>query len=430
MTCKKNAILIFSVALSVRLILFFAVGSWNNENLNNKILVGDAPGYHTLASNLLEKNKFSKSDQWPYEPELIRPPLYPLFLSSVYFIFGYKPYIAILIQIIAGSIYCVVLYKIGKLFLKEKFALLAGLLISFEYSNIVLCNMLLADTLFSFIFIFHIYFLLIFFQKDNHKAFFGSGLYLGLSTLCKPVSVYFIVFLSAVFGMFSKHNIKYRLFHYVAFFMLFSFVISPWIIRNYIVAGEFLLSSQQKSVLRWNLPKTTEKAIDHLGNSLTMKSDNQKSKPANRSYLQSIASDARRYLNGTIRFFIETGSSYLTNLLNLPGYRISQDDWKGGWLEVLKKLFSNKSIFNWVIICIYGLFLLILYATMCVGIYSGIKNKFLPVALFITIIFYFLVASAPLPSHTNYRMPAMAYIILLSCYGLMYIHRRTTARKR
>src|ERR1044072_8650659 len=56
-------------------------------------LPNDAPDdgrvYAQMARNMLEQQVFSHDTQPPYQPSLIRLPGYPLFLSSIYSVFGH-----------------------------------------------------------------------------------------------------------------------------------------------------------------------------------------------------------------------------------------------------------------------------------------------------------------------------------------------------
>src|SRR6266581_9371321 len=50
---------------------------------------GDGRVYAQIARNVLEQHVYSHADQPPYEPSLIRLPGYPLFLASIYSVFGH-----------------------------------------------------------------------------------------------------------------------------------------------------------------------------------------------------------------------------------------------------------------------------------------------------------------------------------------------------
>jgi hypothetical protein len=65
---NKNLIIIFSIAFSIRLVLFLAVEPWKNDVLQERILIMDAEGYYQLAVNLVEHNVFSTEKYAPFMP--------------------------------------------------------------------------------------------------------------------------------------------------------------------------------------------------------------------------------------------------------------------------------------------------------------------------------------------------------------------------
>ncbi len=120
LTARKKLLLIFGIAFVTRVVLFLAICPWQETVQEERIIFKDAVHYHDLAINLLEHQTFSDSTQVPYLPNWERVPVYPSFLASVYSIFGYYPFIAIFLQVIIGSITCVLAYKIGIHLFDEK----------------------------------------------------------------------------------------------------------------------------------------------------------------------------------------------------------------------------------------------------------------------------------------------------------------------
>ena len=78
---QKTVIIVFLIALGLRLILFLEIGPWKDEVLNKRIFIGDAYSYHTIAANLVENNGFSSELSFPYLPNIFRTPVYPSFLA-------------------------------------------------------------------------------------------------------------------------------------------------------------------------------------------------------------------------------------------------------------------------------------------------------------------------------------------------------------
>src|SRR5688572_13737919 len=90
-------IVIFAIALALRLGLFLAVGAWDEERLKQRIFVGDAREYHRIATNLVEHGSYSSTRQPPLVPNTFRVPLYSGYLALVYRLFGPLPHLAILL---------------------------------------------------------------------------------------------------------------------------------------------------------------------------------------------------------------------------------------------------------------------------------------------------------------------------------------------
>lgn len=420
--------------------LFIAVGSWQPEVSKERIIAGDATGYHKIAVNLLENNGFSTSESFPYAPDISRTPVYPFFLAALYAIFGYKPYMAILFQLIIASMTCILIYKIAKIFFNEKIAFLAGLLTAFEYSGILYSNQLLTDTLFTFLFIVHIYFLVKFLTTNNNKGLVYSGVFLGVSTLCRVVSVYFLIFLIAVFFLHFRKSLPKAIIKYSILTLVFLLTITPWMVRNYTVSGKFLVSSVQEGVWYWHLPRLIKSLpIERSSSQQIKRVPNPKRDPSKtgnenlgmsteRKIINAGLPDAKRYIAGMFRFFTILGSSQYSQMLGLPYYRIKSS---AGPLERATIAIQKKSILEWFFICFSLSFLIFLYSTMCFGIYAAIREKkFLKIALFISIIAYFAIATGPVSFTERYRLPIMPYIILLSGYGMNQLQRRFREYKK
>jgi len=348
-TRYKRMSIIFLIAATLRLLLFLVIGPWQDEVLKT-IVSDDGSRYHRIAVNLVENRVFSTSEIPPYLPHTFTTPIYPLFLSLVYAIFGQKPYITILLQNIIDSIICVLTLKIGNKLFDEKTAFWAGLLVAFEYSSISLNELLATDTLFTFLFIIHIYLLVNFIISNSNILLVSSAIFLGLSTLCRPVSVYFFTFIAGVFLLHFRRNLREGIFKYSILILVFLLAIAPWVVRNYIVSGKFLVSSAQERVLHWNLPhffndpQTSEKEVpsqqirripNPSHDPSRTRNDNQ-GVPTKKNSLNAVLSDSKRYADGMIRFFIVIGSSRFPALLGLPSYRIQREDWDKGLCEAVR----------------------------------------------------------------------------------------------
>jgi 4-amino-4-deoxy-L-arabinose transferase-like glycosyltransferase len=424
---NKKLIIIFFIAFSLRFAIFLAVEPWEDAVLQDRILISDAKGYHRIAVNLLENNVFSKEEYAPFRPDISRPPVYPTFLAIIFGIFGNKPYLAILIQLAIDSLTCIFTYKLGKNLFGEKIGLLAALLFGLEYFSILHCNRLFADTLFTFLFIIHIHFLSKYFIIKNLKYLIFSAIFLGISTLCKPVATYFVIFLLVVFFVQYKNFLRKGIMRYIIYATAFIITITPWALRNYIVAGKFLVSSHQIEVLNWNLyyldQFKKDQMQDHAG---FQKAPENTSKSELENKIYALLLYAKKYSAGIIQFFTVIGSNAYTSLLGMPtGAEVEREEWDRGLFNVFKFVLKQKSGLE-IMIILWGLtYLIALYFSICYGIFTFLaENKLKKIILFIIIIFYFVIASAGIAYTPRYRMPIMPYMLIIACYGITRIQRR------
>ncbi|MFH1541431.1 MAG: glycosyltransferase family 39 protein [Elusimicrobiota bacterium] len=195
-----------------------------------KILTNDQIGYDAIAYNLITGNGFSIK---PHIPTPIRPPVYPFFLSLIYFIFGHSYIMVRVFQAILDALTCVILYYLAKEIFDERIANLSAWLIAFYPVLIVYTGLLLSETLFTFLFIVSIFLFIKWFQKTKIVYFIGCGIFLGFATLTRPVTILFpfVVLLSII--IIGRKNYLQRFIQWFIFLIAFILIVLPWSIRNY-----------------------------------------------------------------------------------------------------------------------------------------------------------------------------------------------------
>jgi 4-amino-4-deoxy-L-arabinose transferase-like glycosyltransferase len=436
---KKNSrpILVLLVALGLRLMLFLAIGPWRQEVVETRILAGDPVWYNEIALNLANHGVFSRSALPPYRPDIFITPAYPLFLASVYKTSGYQPFLAILVQLVMSSAVCLLIYKIGRTVFNEKTAFLAGLFGAFEYSSIAYSNILFTETLFTLFFIIEIYFLLKFLQVGDLRHLAFAAIFLGLSTLTRPVSAYFFVFLIPVFLVHFRKSWRRAISSLLAFVLVFFMSVVPWMARNYMVSGKFLISSAQEEVIGW-IFLSLHRSLDpgHARPGLAKDKAAGGSKPefvsdsGRASVVRAIVSDASRYLRGTARFFLTPGSSTYPRLLGLPYSELNNNILRKKPLEMLKLSFQSKHVYE-IFAFVFCLgFLLFLYLAMLPGVVMSSRDNKPAALLLICVIIYFAMAAGSFTVTERYRVPIMPFVILLSCRGLVGLQQAWSERAK
>ncbi len=477
----KNILLIFLIALGLRMILFVAVGPWHDNVANERIIpYDDAPGYHRAAILIAENKPIIA---------VTSKQLYMYFAGLLYSMFGYNPYVVIIFQIIMGSLTCVFLYKIGRMIFNEKNALFAGLLLAFEYSSILYSNHLLSETMFVFFLTIHIYFFMKFLTEKNMSVLVYSAVFLGITANVKPIGLYFPLFLLWPLFLHFKNNLRKGLISFFILVSVFMLFITPWMMRNYIVAGKFAYSRDSGvKTLVWFFPNVmnifmppytlmrhwTEeekrmmvKALEEqdmsiaavvrkYGISATQLTRWQKELhegslatdtfpidrkqghfntkiqhediPMKKKMINALLADTGFLVEKTFRYFATMNSGAYPEILGLPVHRISVDEWDKGLWNTLKVIVQKKSRLEWFFMCSGAGVMFYLYTTAFFGIYAAIRErKFMEIVLFVSVILYFVIASVGAfteAQNPRQKVPTIPYLIILSCYGMRALMHR------
>ena len=191
----KKYVFIFSLALAIRLTLFFFIHPYGDGG-SKKLLISDAVGYHSIAVNIVNGIGYSPHSAYL---SMLRTPGYPVFIALWYKIFGIHPWIVILVQILADSLLAVLLMKFALLFWGHREALLAGLLWAVEPLAIIFSNSLLSDSLFVLFIVLSFYFLAKYFYGKNAGHLYLCSALLAAATYIRPVSFY--LFLSFMLSL-------------------------------------------------------------------------------------------------------------------------------------------------------------------------------------------------------------------------------------
>ena len=193
---------------------------------------GDSRGYEDIALNLLNGLGFSANLHWP--------PMYPVFLTGVYLIFGHSFLAVRVIQAFLGAVTCLFVFFIGqRIFEDKKPALLGGLLTAVSPSLLASSSYILTETLTAFLLTAAVLLLLKARIEGRKKVWFISGIVLGMATLTRPATLLFPLFLLAGFLIFSPGKAK-AVFFVAVFCLGMALPVLPWTLRNAFVFHRFI----------------------------------------------------------------------------------------------------------------------------------------------------------------------------------------------
>ena len=427
--------------------------------------ISDAYQYDAMARNIIESHKFCDSEQISYDDSIyealtkgdatsfdaFRTPAYPLFLAGIYSVFGYKPYLAIIIQIFLSSLTCILVYKMGEVFINKNIGFIGGLLLALDFPTAVYANLLLTETLFAFLFLFTIYFILKFFKEEKRRYLLWSGGFLGISALCRPIIQYFIILMVLVFLVVYRKDIKKGILNYFLYLLIFLAAISPWAFRNYLTYGNFKLSTMQGyNLLFYNaayLESYQKGGHDHLQitrEEMRAETDRifadrgvvspfEKSKLYQKKALKMIFADpglyAKIHLMGVAKIFAIPTFPLSERIFGVPLDRTVATAVGKSFLtekfgEALRD-FNRFFIQNWKALLYLPplmLYLLFLYLLAGYGSHQIVKKKDLVFTffLFLLIVIYHVFIVGP-AGVARFRIPLMPYIDLIAGYGLFQI---------
>ena len=241
----KDVTLLFLVALLVRTAyaLFFVEPEY--------LLIEDQALYIQLAQQFPDSGLLGVPSE--------RVPGYPLFITSIYTLFGEGLWKVISIQILLDSISCVVIALMAKSLFSKGFWI-AGILSAVNLNMIILSTSLLTDTLFLFLFILFLFSLLQYLQNVRTRWLVLLVLVISLATLVRPSSYYLLPIL--LIGL-----VSWRLWHRDAILKIGTLVVLYFVIvgvllggihhRNYQQYGSTALVSQTGThLLGWVVPAT------------------------------------------------------------------------------------------------------------------------------------------------------------------------------
>ncbi|MFC1621060.1 ArnT family glycosyltransferase [Candidatus Omnitrophota bacterium] len=238
---KKILFFIFILALFLRLFTVFT------QEESKKVPYSDAKEYDSIAVNLVSGHGYSKDIDAPKIPTSRRVPVYPLFLASVYAIFGHSYMAVKIIQAILGALLCIVVFLIANMVYSDKFTAVTASFITAIYKPFVSGfnyyggpALLLSEYFFMFILALTILTILFFIKNENKGLGALSGIFIGLTILTRPEFALYPILL--VFYLFLKSQLSVKRFikkYFIVYFFI-ALTLTPWIIRNYAIYKKFI----------------------------------------------------------------------------------------------------------------------------------------------------------------------------------------------
>lgn len=169
-----------------------------------------------------------------------RPPGYPVFLATVYLLFGHNYQPVRVVQAALDSLTCLVIFCIGAQLFNISVGYAAALCYSLYFIPVAYTGMLYPESIYTLILGVSMLLLILAVKNDRLKYWLGAGIFLGLSALISSRSMYLPLFI--FLGFFWKTR-SFKLTVKRAGIVLLCMLVlfSPWTMRNYMATKKFIL---------------------------------------------------------------------------------------------------------------------------------------------------------------------------------------------
>jgi 4-amino-4-deoxy-L-arabinose transferase-like glycosyltransferase len=190
----------------------------------------DARDYQGLATRLATTGSYA--DQWGNLVSL-RPPLYPAAIAAVYYGFGvHNDDVVRVLQAGLSLLTVLLVYRIGVIVYSRPIALWAAGVCSLYPSLLGYANLLLSETLFTFLLATFTWLVLEAVDRQNIPWVIAAGMAMGLAALTRSIMLLFLPFQVLYLWMAWKASLGRRFMVAAVAILAFAVTIAPWAIRN------------------------------------------------------------------------------------------------------------------------------------------------------------------------------------------------------
>ena len=224
---------VFGLALVVRL-CFLAV--------TPPPQAADSRDYDGLAQRLLGGQGYVTVHG---DPTSRRPPGYALFLAGIYALLGPGTTGVGVVQAVLDATTCLLVYLLGRRIFGERVGVAAGGLCALSLGLVAAARMVLAESLLAFLVVVSAWLLHTGLARPSALALAGAGVALGLGTLTKGSVVLLPVLVGWVVWRSSGGARRVAVRNWAIVLVGFGLTLLPWVVRNYVVHGRFVLVATQ-----------------------------------------------------------------------------------------------------------------------------------------------------------------------------------------
>ena len=189
----------------------------------------DIDYYVTFALSVLKRGEYAFL---PGVPSVQISPLFPLWIASLFFVFGEHPFLILFANCVLSVLTGVLLYLLGRRLFSERAGLIAMALWAVYPYSIYYCAWTYRESLLVFLAVVMLWLLTEFFERQTSWLAAAAGVCGGLLGLANPSDLIFIGL--APLALFFTQARASRLRILFVFYLCLGLSYSPWVVRNYL----------------------------------------------------------------------------------------------------------------------------------------------------------------------------------------------------
>ena len=350
---------------------------------------------------------------------LLRSPGYVILLFGIFKIFGKNLFAVQTVNLLLSIATAFIILKIaGKIVNRSAVCWLAPLFFLFHPAIILAETRGGVESLFTFFVTLFMFCLYCAIESNKPRDYIITGIVLALMLLVKSTPILFPIFILPYLIFINRKIFSSRIIYtnYMVMLIVACLIYSPWVIRNYLVSGKFVLLTTQKGFVAYQ-GLYLNKHIFSGKDSRILLHEAAKEQ-------SSLAKDAKFQFenHGDYQYFYSSNDEIRFGKLLFDKVKLEY--------RRAPSLFFKCILFNFIRFFFYGskkavplniLFgvpLLILYI---LGIYAGYKKK-LNISLLLIFIFVFIMSHLPLLGWARYQIPLIPFFAMLA--SLVFIGKR------
>ncbi len=360
----------------------------------------DSVVYHKLAQSVCAGHGLVQDEH----TAVFRPPLYPLFLASLYALFGPNLTVVGMVQALLGALTCLLVFQLARLLFDETTGLVAAGLTAVYPFFVFYSALALTETLFILLLALGMAFLLRAARSPSPSIAPAAlaGLVFGLCSLTRTSFAAFLVFLAPVWWL-AVRNLPARraAVAYVVMFLCMTAALTPWAVRNKLRTGHLVFTSLQggHDLYEANSPDATGGPASHRINWAAVVAA--ESPPG--AVLTEYERD-RILRNKALEYIRRNPDRFL---------RLAVIKLKRFWSLIPNYEKYRSPLYNVISLLSFGP-----VALLAIVAAVRLRGRWRDVLLLLSPLIYYTVLHTVFVGSTRYRTPVEPYLIVLAAYAL------------